>query len=175
VCRIEPAGDNANSMHLTQEYTRDLGQGRNSYGFANDVYWTGRLLMQQFLLKSGLADMYVREYNESTVRAATVAFLDMVVKEAKNLGATPILVFIPYYFDDMIHETPDYVIEAARKSGVHLVTLTTRFRGEVAVHPGSLAIPGDGHLSARAHGIIAEAVVDHVVTNGLLDSGRGAQ
>jgi hypothetical protein len=167
-CRLNPPGDNAHPMQLTQQYARDLGQGRQSRGFANDLYWTGRLLMQRVLLNTGLADQYVRISDPMLLRTATVAFIDMVVTQAKDLGAVPLLVFIPYYFDDVVHDTPAYVIEAAEAGGVHFVTLTDRFRGEAAANPGHLAIPGDGHLSAAGHRIVAEMVVDHVVKHGLV-------
>jgi hypothetical protein len=175
VCRTHPPADNAAPMSLTHEYARDLGKGRQGYGFMNDVYWTGRLLLQQLLLTTGVADKYVQLSEPSTLRAATFAFFGLVAKETNDLGVKPIVVFIPYYFDDVIHDTPDYVLEGARKSGVHLVPLTNRFRAEVAVNPRSLAIPGDGHLTPRAHRIIAEEVVNHVVTQGVLQGERGVQ
>ena len=79
-----------------------------------------------------------------------------------------IVVFIPYYFSDDIHNVPDYVIESALSENIPLVHLSDRFRDEVVRHPGSLAIPGDCHMTARAHLIVAEAVAEQIRTLKLL-------
>lgn len=172
-CRIVPPKNNAGSMHLTQTYARDLGQGRDSYGFADDVYWTGRLLAQQLLLQVGLVDKYVQVTDPVVLRAATFAFFDLLVKETEALGVVPVVAFIPSYFNDVINGAPDYVVEASKSTGVPFVDLSERFRREVAVHPSSLPIPGDGHMSVRAHRIVAEAVTDHIVSQKLLSRGWG--
>jgi hypothetical protein len=171
-CRIVPPKNNVESMYLTQAYARDLGQGRDFYRFTDDVYWTGRLLAQRFLLQLGLADKYVQVTDPVVLRAATFAFFDLLVKETEALGVVPVVAFIPSYFDDVITGAPDYVVEASKSAGVPFLDLSEPFRREVAVHPGSLPIPGDGHMSARAHRIVAEAVVDHIVSQKLLSGAR---
>jgi hypothetical protein len=168
-----PPKNNAGSMRLTQAYAYDLGQGRDSYGLADDIYWTGRLLAQQLLLQFGLTDKYVQVTDPVSLRAATFAFFDLLVKETEALGVVPIVAFIPSYFNDVVHGVPDYVVEASKRTGVTFVDLSVRFREEVAIHPGSLPIPGDGHMSVRAHRIVAEAVRDHIVSHKLLSSASG--
>lgn len=172
-CRILPPKNNAGSMRLTQTYAYDLGQGRDSYGFAADIYWTGRLLAQRLLLKVGLTDKYVQATDPISLRAATFALFDLLVKETQALGVVPIVAFIPSYFNDVIHGVPDYIVEASKRTGVTFVDLSVRFREEVAIHPGSLPIPGDGHMSVRAHRIVAEAVRDHIVSHKLLSRASG--
>lgn len=173
-CRIVPPKDNAESMYLTQSYARDLGQGRDAYRFADDVYWTGRLLAQQVFVQLSQADKYVQVTDPVVLRSATFAFFDLLVKETEAMGAVPVVGFIPSYFNDVIASTPDYVVEASKRTGVPIIDLSEPFRREVAAHPDSLPIPGDGHMSARAHRIVAEAVIDHIVSQQLLSGARGS-
>jgi hypothetical protein len=160
--RIREAENNRISMWLTERYVRDLGSGRSAYPFANDLYWTAQLLLRRVLLGFGLADRYVQVTDVAALRTSTKKFFSLLRKETETWGMKAIVVFIPYYFNDDIHNVPDYVIESALSENIPLVYLTDQFRDEVVRHPGSLAIPGDGHMTARAHRIVAEAVAKQI-------------
>ena len=100
-CRLVPPGDNTQSMRLMMDYVRDQGQGRATYGFLSDLYWTVRLTAQTLLRQAGLADQYVRVSDPATLKDATSAFFELIANRANLLGASPVVVFIPLYFNNI--------------------------------------------------------------------------
>lgn len=166
--RIREPKDNQIPMWLTEKYVRDLGSGRGVYPFANDLFWTAQLLFRRVLVGLRLADRYVQVTDEAALRTSTKKFFSLLREKTEAWGMKAIVVFIPYYFNDDIHNIPNYVIESALSENIPLVNISDRFRDEVVLHPGSLAIPGDGHMTSRAHRIVAEAVAEQIRTLRLL-------
>ena len=72
-----------------------------------------------------------------------------------------IVVYLPIYLYPEMKGPPPELVSFARAKGITLVDMTSRFRAlqESGV---VLPIPGDGHMSAATHQVVAEEIAKHL-------------
>jgi len=72
-----------------------------------------------------------------------------------------IVVYLPIYFYPEMKGPPPELVSFAREAGITLVDMTSRFRA-LQKSGVVIPIPGDGHMSAATHQVVAEEIAKHI-------------
>ena len=121
----------------------------------------------------GNTSQIIRSYDDSSVGwvDSRQALLE-IVRHARTIKATTLVVVFPMILDFRTYPlTPahDKITRFCRDHGIDVLDLLPRLRGEEA---SELLVFLDGHPNAKAHGIFADAIVNHLAPGAGARAGR---
>ena len=82
-------------------------------------------------------------------------------RAADSAGATLIVVYIPWYFDPQVPDTPAALVAICSELGIHLIGMTDVFRS-LKERNRPIRIEGDGHPNAETNAAMAEVIISYV-------------
>ena len=154
------------NMQLTRRWFLETATATEEYrSLLTDLYWSGFQLFrlaQRALYASLEAGAFPAERHDKLVAAKFV--LDQMQQASETAGARLVVVYIPIYFGPTIEEAPRELIEFAGQRGIMFVSMARRFR-DMQSSGAAIGIPGDNHLSALAHQVVAEEVANRLKTD----------
>lgn len=153
-------------------YLEASGQTDIYRTFMTELYWSGysiwRSVEGQYRRVGGLSEPPAEKKT-----LAAVHVIDQMKATADSLGAQLVVVYIPDYLGNTINAAPPAVRAKLEQSAGQFIDMTKRLQAmrEAGV---TLAIPGDGHMTAEVHLAIADEVAKRLsprnVENVLLKS-----
>jgi hypothetical protein len=135
-------------------YARDTGTIQPAHSFLGDMRWTA------YTIYRAVWDWYhgyhLRPWTSPELqRAAAEAVLADMRGATAEIGARLVVVYIPDYLSGRVVPAPDWLPDAAAKDGALWVDMSERFARMLAADE-PVGIPGDMHLTERAHRAAAE-------------------
>jgi lysophospholipase L1-like esterase len=155
---IKEADSEANAERLAEftaynDYMSDSGD----HNFGSDVYWTAKREWASYFISSEI--VFRRRSPADTEAKAAMSFLYGLIRdEARFVGIPIVVVYIPNYSGGPAKDMPQFLSEVFRETNINVADPTKKLRALQATSPNAIMVPNDGHLSAKGHRTLVDAV-----------------
>ena len=155
---IVPPEENAELLEDIDSYFKYAQGLDGTHTIWRDSWWRGRQEMAKFLRNIG----WMRSFRKHSDPARTTVarwLVNRLRELAEELSARPVIVYIPNYFQKIIVPPLREIREVAKENRIPFVDMTTAFQDLRNLDSDRLIIRSDGHLTAEANSLMADALV----------------